>query len=519
MALFGVFWLEIKDQNSNTKSDQAHSQLWDKIDRFLDSKQLILISNRGPIEYHLESDGSLKPYRGSGGVVTALSGLTSRVNFTWIASAIGDGDRKIAQNQNSAIHSPLQDQNVSVRYIVSSRRTYHKYYNIICNPLLWFLQHYMWSSAYTPRVDSHVYDAWENGYISVNQQFADAAIEEADPKAPQLLVMIHDYQLYLVPGMIRSRLPGALIHQFIHIPWPSSSYWLLLPEVMRRSICSSLCHADIVGFQTSRDVRAFLESVEAFLPEAEVDHQKRAIVFDGNETLVKSYPISIDVEEVRRIAASPRAKDYDHFIRPLLGEKTIVRVDRAEPSKNIVRGFQAYDLLLERYPELRGTVKFLAFLVPSRTHIRQYERYLNDIHLLVDTINEKYSTGHWRPIEVYYENNYTQAIAAMKLYDVLLVNSVIDGMNLVAKEGPIVNTKNGVLILSEAAGAHEQLQPGCLSIAPADIEGTVRTLHQALTMNHKERKQRSKELVGSIEREDIAHWLQEQLADIGTLPQ
>ena len=492
--------------------------VWELVDELLSGQRLILASNRGPMEYHVQADGSLQPRRGSGGVVTALSGLTTHVDFTWIASAMGEGDRRVAEaNGGKAIRSPLPGQQVSVRYVTTGRRAYHKYYNIICNPLLWFLQHYMWSSAYTPRVDNVVYDAWETGYVQVNQEFADAIVDEARSSSLAPLVMVHDYHLYLVPGMVREQLPHARIHQFIHIPWPASSYWELLPAMIRGSICRSLCQADIVGFQTDRDARAFLDSCETFIDGAQVNYGARTVLVDGRETVVRAYPISINVDEVRQIARSPRAAEYQERLTPLLGDKTIIRVDRAEPSKNIIRGFTAYESVLERYPDLRERVQFLAFLVPSRTHIRQYQRYLEEVDQAVSQINRRFGTDDWQPVRTFYENNYIQAIAAMRLYDVLIVNSVIDGMNLVAKEGPVVNERDGVLVLSEAAGAHERLKVGALSVAPADIEGTTRALHQALTMSTEERAERNAAMVDVIEREDITYWLMGQLRDIARL--
>ena len=502
----------------STIAKKDPSALWALVDELLGQQRLILVSNRGPMEYHAQPSGEVQPRRGSGGVVTALSGLTNYVDFTWIASAMGEGDRRAAEESGGkAVHSPLLGQQVSVRFVTTPRRAYHKHYNIICNPLLWFLQHYMWSSPYTPRVDSVVYDAWETGYIEVNQEFADAVVEEAGRSTLRPLVMVHDYQLYLVPRMVRERLPNARIHHFVHIPWPASSYWELLPGMIRTAICDSLCHADIVGFQAERDVRTFLESCDSFLDDVQVDYREHVVYYRGRETRVRSYPISIDVDEVRQIATSPRAQDYEGRLQASLGKQTIVRVDRAEPSKNIVRGFNAYELLLERYPELRGQVRFLAFLVPSRTHIRQYQRYIEEIDLAVRHVNDRFGTPDWQPIQVFYENNYIQAIAGMRLYDVLLVNSVIDGMNLVAKEGPVVNQRDGVLVLSEAAGAYEQLRIGALPVAPADIEGTARALHQALTMPAEERAERARAMGESIEREDITAWLHRQLADVSQL--
>jgi trehalose 6-phosphate synthase len=502
----------------STATNRDRNALWALVEKLLSQQRLILASNRGPVEYHAQPDGELTPRRGSGGVVTALSGLTNNVDFTWIASAMGEGDRRMAQeNGGKAVPSPLPGQQVSVRFVTTPRRAYHKYYNVICNPLLWFLQHYMWSSPYTPRVDSVVYDAWENGYIPVNQEFADAVVEEAGRSELRPLVMVHDYQLYLVPRMVREKLPNVRIHQFVHIPWPASSYWELLPGIIRTAICDSLCHADIVGFQTRRDVRAFLESCDSFLDEVEVDYRDQVVHYQGRTTKVRSYPISIDVDEVQQIATSPRASEYETRLQSALGKQTIIRVDRAEPSKNIVRGFSAYEILLDRYPELRGQVRFLAFLVPSRTHIRQYQRYIEEIDGAVRQINCKFGTPDWQPIQVFYGNNYIQAIAGMRLYDILLVNSVIDGMNLVAKEGPVVNQRDGVLILSEAAGAYEQLRDGALPVAPADIEGTARALHQALTMPAKERAARAKSMRETIETQDITAWLYKQLLDISEL--
>jgi trehalose 6-phosphate synthase len=233
--------------------------------------------------------------------------------------------------------------------------------------------------------------------------------------------------------------------------------------------------------------------------------------------MARCYPISIDVEDLKAIANSPRALEYERKLRPLLGEKTIIRVDRVEPSKNIVRGFRAYRLLLERNQDLIGKVKFLAFLVPSRTHIRQYQRYLQEVDALISEINETFGTEDWQPITVFYENNYTQAMAAMKLYDVLLVNSIIDGMNLVAKEGPVVNTRGGVVILSETAGAYAQLHEGVLPVAPADVEGTAQALYQALNVSVKEREKRANLLAHIIEEEDVINWMECQMEDMKAL--
>jgi trehalose 6-phosphate synthase len=288
----------------------------------------------------------------------------------------------------------------------------------------------------------------------------------------------------------------------------------MIPDYIIRRICESLCATDLLGFQTIGDVRCFLDTVEEFVPDVTVDRTSHTVARNGRTTSVKVYPISINVEEVQRIANTPRALGYENRLSADTGDVTIVRIDRAEPNKNIVRGFRAYELMLTRYPELKGRVKFLAFLVPSRTHIRQYQRYMDEIQQVIQQINNNHGTDDWQPIVPFIENNYTQAIAGMKLYDVLLVNTIIEGMNLVAKEGPVVNNRYGVLVLSHSSGVYHQLADGAISVSPTDIEGTMEALHQAITMSAKDRKDRAARMLNSVCREDINHWLYQQMHDI-----
>jgi trehalose 6-phosphate synthase len=481
-------------------------------------RNLIIASNRGPIDYHFNEGGKLQGRRGTGGVVTALSAISQYMDLTWVASAMGDGDRRAAgMAQGKRFKAPLAGHKLYIRFVVSSGSTYHKFYSIFCNPLLWFLQHYMWNSSHTPNIDARVYDAWENGYKAVNHAIAEAVINEALESDLPPLVMLHDYHLYLAASYIREQIPDAIIQHFTHIPWPEPHYWQLLPCTMREAICEGLCANDIVGFQTKRDVHNFLRTCEVFIEGAEIDYKCHTVLINDHLIRVKPYPISIDVTNLQRIVQSPWLQEYEGNLRPFCGGQTIVRVDRMEPSKNIVRGFRAFDLLLQRYPDLLGKVIFLAFLVPSRTHIRQYQRYALEVTQIIETINTKYGNDDWQPIKVFYENNYAQAIAGLRLYDVLLVNPVIDGMNLVAKEGPTVNTCDGVLVLSEAAGACEQLRDSVLTVTPTDLEGTMKAIYRALAMSPEERSQRAVAMKKLIEEEDITKWLCRQLDDVTAL--
>ena len=484
----------------------------------LAGRRLILASNRGPIEYHLSEDGELEAQRGSGGVVTALSSLSQYLELDWIASAMGKGDRQAAlRAQGGRLKVALAGEKLHLHFVVSPGNTYHKYYSVICNPLLWFLQHYMWNSPRTPNIDRVVYDAWEHGYVPVNQAFAQAVIDEARQNGLSPIVMLHDYHLYLASAYIRQQMPELIIQHFTHIPWPAPSYWQLLPSLMRQAIHRSLCATDIVGLQTARDVHSFLHCCQSFIDEAEIDYKQQTVQVNDHIVKVKAYPISIDVVGIKQLASSAKCQEYDEKLRNLCGEQTIVRVDRCEPSKNIIRGFRAFDMLLQRYPQFQGKVKFIAFLVPSRTHLKPYQRYTQDITQLIEEINNKYQTAEWHPIDFFYENNYLQAIAGMRMYDVLLVNAVVDGMNLVAKEGPTVNDRDGVLILSESVGACAQLGQNALTVTPTDLEETTQALYTALTMLPDEKKRHATELKKSIEKEDVTDWLLRLLGDTVSL--
>ncbi|MFQ6019381.1 MAG: trehalose-6-phosphate synthase [Dehalococcoidia bacterium] len=479
----------------------------------LASRRLIIASNRGPVEFRLESDGSLSSQRASGGLVTALTAASRFVPVTWVANAITDGDRKAAASAaDGRIEVP--DLDIRVRFVVSPRATYQRFYYVFANPLLWFLQHYMWNTPRTPNIGRSIYEAWEGGYIPVNQAIAAAIVDEAkaDPEPPY--IMLHDYHLYLAAAHVREQIPQATILHFTHIPWPGPRYWGILPEIMRRAIHQSLLACDIVGLQTRNDVRNFLHCCEAMLRGATIDYHECSVTYHEHTTYICHYPISIDASGLLEFAQSEEVKRYEDQLRPCLGQKTVVRVDRSEPSKNVVRGLRAWELLLERYPEYRGKASFLHFLVPSRSELSVYQTYADEIFELVDSINDQYADDEWQPVHVFYENNYAQAIAGMRLYDVLLVNPLVDGMNLVSKEGPLVNKGDGVLILSEQAGSHEQLSEYAISICPTDLEGTVRALHEALNMSGDERRRRAAALMRLVQEEDICFWLERQLRDL-----
>ncbi len=482
----------------------------------LANRRLIIASNRGPLEYHIEDDGSLSSRRGSGGMVTALMAAARFVPATWVAAAMTEGDRRAAETANGNLLR-VPDHEMHLRLVTVPQTTYQRHYYVFCNPLLWFVQHFMWNTPRTPNIGRAVYEAWESGYIPVNESIAQAVIDEVRASPEPAYVLLQDYHLYLAPAFVRREVPDATILHFTHIPWPGPRYWGLLPEFMRRRIHEDMCACDIVGLQTMADVRNFLHCCESMLDGVDIDFSQRLVRYRGRTTRIRHYPISIDTAGLLAYAESREVQSYKDRLRPLLGDQTIVRVDRSEPSKNIVRGLRAWELLLERHPEFRGKVNFLQFLVPSRSELGVYQTYTDEIFELVESINDHFGDVGWQPIHVLYENNYAQAIAGMYFYDVLLVNPIIDGMNLVSKEGPLVNKGDGVLILSELAGSSEQLSGFSLNVSPTDLEGTVRALHQALTMPEEERHRRARALKRLIQEQDISHWMESQFQDLAAV--
>ncbi len=479
----------------------------------LATRRLIIASNRGPLEYHIEDDGSLSSKRGSGGMVTALMAAARFVPATWVAAAMTEGDRRAAEAANGDIVR-VPDHEMLLKLVTVPPTTYQRHYYVFCNPLLWFVQHFMWNTPRTPNIGRAVYEAWESGYIPVNESIAQAIVEEARSYDEPPYILLQDYHLYLAPAFVRQGVPDATILHFTHIPWPGPRYWGLLPEFMRRRIHEDMCACDIVGLQTMGDVRNFLHCCESMLDGVDIDYGQCLLRYHGHTTRVRHYPISVDAEGLLNYVNSPEVETYKQRLRPLLGQQTIVRVDRSEPSKNIVRGLRAWELLLERHPEFRGRVNFLQFLVPSRSELGVYQTYTDEIFELVESINDHFGDVGWQPIHVLYENNYAQAIAGMYFYDVLLVNPIIDGMNLVSKEGPLVNKGDGVLILSEMAGSFEQLSDYSLNVSPTDLEGTVRAMQQALTMPEEERRRRASALKRVVQDQDIMYWLECQFRDL-----
>jgi trehalose 6-phosphate synthase len=477
-------------------------------------RKLIVVSNRGPISYERDEEGARVARRGGGGLVTALRSLVAHHDVTWIVSAMTDEDRAAADEAGgAAIDEVARDGSpYRLRLVAHDPAAYDWFYNVVANPTLWFLQHRLWPLAYAPDIDAGLHHAWEQGYVKVNASFADAVLAELDAE-PDAAVFFHDYHLYLAPRFVRDRRPDARLTHFVHIPWPEPDLWRVLPDPIRHSIYEGLLANDVVGFHAHRWRRNFLRSCRDLL-DADCDFEASVCSYEGGRTFAAARPISVDPAEFEELAASDRVRLLEAELEARRPEFLILRVDRTDPSKNVVRGFRAFEFFLDKHPELHERVSLLALLDPSRQDIPEYAEYLGAIQRAARAVNDRFQRDGWTPIDLRIEDNFDLSVAAYKQYDALLVNAIFDGLNLVAKEAPLVNGRDGVLILSENAGAHEELEPWALSVNPFDVEAQAEALHAALVMPPAERRARLEGIREHVHEHDLAAWLETQLDDL-----
>ena len=477
-------------------------------------RRLVLLSNRGPATFERDETGALVPRRGGGGLVTALTGLLRHRDALWIASAMTDEDVEVsAAHQERGFPVEMDGITYQIRLVSSDPDAYDRFYNLIANPLLWFIQHYLWDLSNVPDFRLVEREAWNYGYKQVNEDLASAALEEIED-VEEPIVMIHDYHLYTCPGLIRRERPDVFLHHFVHIPWTHPDAWRVLPEDVRREIFEGLLSNDIIGFHTRSYCNNFLQCCRELMGLRTDFKRGAAISEDGHETWVRPYPLAIDAESFAEAAASEGVAAHEPEILRRRREHMILRVDRADLSKNVLRGFTAFDIFLEQHPEFRENVTFIAHLQPSRQDVPEYVEYLEKIEALVAVINHRHGTTDWMPIDLRLRDDFEEAVALYKHFDLLLVNAMWDGMNLVSKEGPLVNTRNGTVILSENTGAHEQLGDCAISVNPFDVQEQADAMYSALTASPQERERRMGKLRHIIESRTPADWIEDQLADI-----
>lgn len=492
---------------------------------------VVLLSHRGPVSFGRDEEGRRTASRGAGGLVTALTGLMSDLpDAVWVCAASSEEDAAVAaEHDGDAVEVALEpeprllDQDgedgsgVRLRLVEVDQRAHDDFYTVIANPLLWFLQHGMYGLALAPVLTKREHAAWNDGYVAVNRLFADAVVSEVQARGGRALVMLHDYHFYLVARKVREQCPEAVVSFFLHIPWPGPDAWRVLPPAWREAVLNGLLGNDVVAFHTEGFARNFLLTCQELLG-LPVDLEAMTVRVGDREVAARHYPISIDVEAMRALAASPEVAEHAGQLRAAFcggDRQLILRVDRTDPSKNIVRGFAAFATLLEDHPELVGRVSFLALLQPSRQDVPEYADYLAEIGAIVARVNAAHAGEGDAPIDLRLVEDQALAVAAYTVCDVLMVNALADGMNLVAKEAVVVNTRESVLALSENTGAHQELGPFAVTLHPFDIQQQADALHEALTMGRDLRRARRQAAARVVDENDIAKWLSAQLNDLG----
>lgn len=477
------------------------------------SPPLIIVSNRGPAQFERNAEGERVLSRGGGGLVTALSGLVADRHALWIASAMTDEDIAVTEeNEFRPLDIEINDVSYKVLMVESDQWAYDRFYNVIANPILWFIQHYLWDLSNAPDIREAELQAWDEGYQVVNRDIADVVISQIEGRE-RPLVMFHDYHLYTAPAKVRAARPDALLYHFVHIPWSQPDSWRVLPTRIREELFNGLLGNDIIGFHTSTYCHNFLSCCRRLMG-YEVDYHELSVTHPGGKTIARAYPLSIDARRLKRAADSPEVAEAEKEVLARRREHLILRVDRADLSKNILRGFTAFDTFLTQHPEFREKVTFVAHLQPSRQDVPEYAEYLERIEALVAVVNHRHGTTDWMPVDLRVYENFNEAVARYKHFDLLMVNAIFDGMNLVAKEAPAINLRDGVVMLSENTGSHEELQEYVLTVNPFDIQEQADTIFRALTMPAGERRRRADGLRKVIVSRTPDDWIQEQIADI-----
>ncbi|MFD3516110.1 trehalose-6-phosphate synthase [Streptomyces sp. NPDC058657] len=456
--------------------------------------QILVASNRGPVSYTLDGEtGSLDARRGGGGLVSGLSAIGSEGSL-WVCSALGDGDREAVRR---GVSEP------GVRMLDIDAETHAAAYNGIANSVLWFVHHLLYQTPLEPVFDAEFRRQWA-AYETYNQAFAQALADEA---APGAAVLVQDYHLCLVPGMLRELRPDLRIGHFSHTPWAPADYFRLLPDDIAHQLLTGILGADRAAFLTRRWADAFTSCALEILGEEALDGKRIGV-----------HGLGADADFLRERSRRDDVEERMATLREQIGtgpdgspRKAVVRVDRTELSKNIVRGLLAYEHLLESRPEWREKVVHVAFAYPSRQDLAVYREYTAEVQRVADRVNATYGTDGWTPVVLHVKDDFARSLAAYRLADVALVNPIRDGMNLVAKEVPVVSDDGCALVLSREAGAYEELGEDAVTVNPYDVTGTADALHEALTMEPAERAERTKRLAAAATALPPQQWFLEQL--------
>lgn len=467
-----------------------------------------MASNRGPVSFVLSEDGSLSMRRGGGGLVSGLSEVVRGLDdVLWVCAALSDGDRGAVRPAPGGRLDRAGHDTGALRMLDIPQATFQRAYNAVANSTLWFVHHLLYDTPNRPQFDARFRREWES-YRAYNEAFATALAGEASHGAR---AMVQDYHLALVPAMLRSERPDVRIAHFSHTPWAPPEYFGLLPDDVATELLEGVLGADHAGFLTARWAGAFMDCCETVLG-ARVDRAGRVIVHGGRTTRVGVHSLGVDGGALWARAREPDVESHMAALRETVGDRRlIVRIDRTELSKNIVRGLTAYREFLAAHPEWHGRVVHLAFAYPSRHDLPEYREYTAAVQRCALEIEDEYATEDWNPLILNVQDDYARSLAAYRLADVMLVNPIRDGMNLVAKEGPVLSPRSA-LVLSREAGAAAELGEHALLVNPYDVSATARALHEGLVMPEEERARRGAELAAAATALPPHRWFADQLA-------
>jgi trehalose 6-phosphate synthase len=478
-----------------------------------DMGRLLVASNRGPVSFSQDADGGLTASRGGGGLVSGLSSVAGSADLLWICAAMSDADRAAARRApGGRLDLDGHDTPAQVQMLDIPPDTFAAAYNSVANSTLWFISHLLYDTPNKPAFDAAFARQWA-AYREYNTAFALALADSAT--GPQVRAMVQDYHLALVPAMLAKLRRGISIAHFSHTPWAPPDYFQILPTPVARELLEGMLGADHAGFLTARWADAFLDCCQDVLG-AEVDRAARQVSYAGHVCTVGVHSLGVDAADLRHRS---RAADVEAHVEALTeatrGRKLIVRVDRTELSKNIVRGLAAYRELLATHPELHGEVTHLAFAYPSRHDLPEYRAYTDSVQRIAHEITAEFGTSAWDPLILEVKDDYARSLAAYRLADVVVVNPIRDGMNLVAKEVPIVSDRGCALVLSREAGACAELGGDALVVNPYDVTATAQAMYEGLTMPQAERDRRCAALGTAGAALPPAQWLASQLSALG----
>ncbi len=452
---------------------------------------MIVVSHRGPATFARADDGSFRARRGTGGLAGTVGRLLAGGDdgpVVWVAAAMSDDDRAAAAAGATKLHD------FDLQLLDLDPRQHRLHYDVVSNATLWFLHHGLFDLPRRPRFDERFREAWE-AYVAVNRAFADRVAEVAESED---VVLVQDYHLALVPGELDARRPDLRVVHFTHTPFCGPNSIRVLPEDVGRAICGSMATVPS-GFHTPRWALAYEACAATVLADA-----PRARAFAA--------PLGPDPADLADAVDSPDGRAELQALDEYLGDRLLLlRSDRVEPSKNIVRGFLAFERLLEIEPDWRERVVFVAMLNESRQGLPEYQAYGQEVEQAAARVNERWGRRDWQPVVMDLRDNFPRSVAGYARYDALLVNPLKDGLNLVAKEGPIVNRRDGVVCLSPEAGAYDELEPAVLPAHPYDLDQTARALHEAFTMPAAAKRDQAARLRDLASAHTPASWLQAQI--------